>query len=82
MAMPRRSSRIWRAISCVFALELNRIDDAVIDRALETDTLAAHYKPWLVDLRMDKPYQLDDKIEQLFLEKSMTGASAFQPAVR
>ncbi|WP_276120267.1 M3 family oligoendopeptidase [Pararhizobium qamdonense] len=60
-----------------FALELNRIDDAVIDRALETDTLAAHYKPWLVDLRMDKPYQLDDKIEQLFLEKSMTGASAF-----
>ena len=26
---------------------------------------------------MDKPYQLDDKIEQLFLEKSMTGASAF-----
>ncbi|WP_426229709.1 M3 family oligoendopeptidase [Pararhizobium sp. DWP3-4] len=60
-----------------FALELNRIDDAVIDAALENDTLAAHYKPWLVDLRMDKPYQLDDKIEQLFLEKSMTGASAF-----
>ncbi len=27
--------------------------------------------------RLDKPYQLDDKIEQLFLEKSMTGAAAF-----
>ncbi len=26
---------------------------------------------------MDKPYQLDDKLEQLFLEKSMTGAAAF-----
>ncbi|WP_438751870.1 M3 family oligoendopeptidase [Pararhizobium sp. O133] len=60
-----------------FSLELNRIDDAVIDTALNNDPLAAHYKPWIVDLRLDKPYQLDDKIEQLFLEKSMTGASAF-----
>jgi oligoendopeptidase F len=60
-----------------FSLEMNRIDDAVIDAALESDALAGHYKPWIVDLRMDKPYQLDDKLEQLFLEKSMTGASAF-----
>lgn len=60
-----------------FALELNRIDDAIIDAALVNDPLAAHYKPWIVDLRLDKPYQLDDKIEQLFLEKSMTGAGAF-----
>lgn len=60
-----------------FSLELNRIDDAVIDAALAKDSLAAHYKPWLVDLRQDKPYQLDDKLEQLFLEKSMTGAAAF-----
>ena len=59
------------------SLEMNRIDDAVIDAALESDALAGHYKPWIVDLRMDKPYQLDDKLEQLFLEKSMTGASAF-----
>ncbi|MBD9627407.1 M3 family oligoendopeptidase [Ensifer sp. ENS06] len=60
-----------------FSLELNRIDDAILDKALETDAIAAHYKPWLTDLRMDKPYQLDDKLEQLFLEKSMTGAAAF-----
>jgi oligoendopeptidase F len=60
-----------------FSLELNRIDDEVIDAALATDSLAAHYKPWILDLRKDKPYQLDDKLEQLFLEKSMTGASAF-----
>ncbi|MDO9415175.1 M3 family oligoendopeptidase [Pararhizobium sp.] len=60
-----------------FALEMNRIDDAVIDGSLASDPLAAHYKPWITDLRMDKPYQLDDRIEQLFLEKSMTGAAAF-----
>ncbi|CZT33123.1 M3 family oligoendopeptidase [Rhizobium sp. 9140] len=60
-----------------FALEMNRIDDAVLDAALAADALAAHYRPWIVDLRMDKPYQLDDRLEQLFLEKSMTGAGAF-----
>ncbi|MBN7805624.1 M3 family oligoendopeptidase [Agrobacterium rosae] len=60
-----------------FALELNRIDDATIDAAMANDPLAGHYKPWLVDLRKDKPHQLEDKLEQLFLEKSMTSAAAF-----
>jgi oligoendopeptidase F len=60
-----------------FALELNRIDDAVMDACMENDPAAGHYRPWLVDLRKDKPYQLDDKLEQLFLEKSMTSAAAF-----
>ncbi|MFN7024997.1 MAG: M3 family oligoendopeptidase [Pseudorhizobium sp.] len=60
-----------------FALELNRIDDAAMDAALERDPQAAHYRPWIVDLRKDKPFQLDDRLEQLFLEKSMTSAAAF-----
>ncbi|WP_420832205.1 M3 family oligoendopeptidase [Rhizobium cauense] len=60
-----------------FALELNRIDDAVIDACMANDLDAGHYRPWLVDLRKDKPYQLEDKLEQLFLEKSMTSAAAF-----
>lgn len=60
-----------------FALELNRIDDTVIDACLDRDPAAAHYGPWIVDLRKDKPHQLDDKLEQLFLEKSMTSAAAF-----
>jgi oligoendopeptidase F len=60
-----------------FALELNRIDDAVVDACMANDPDAGHYRPWLVDLRQDKPYQLDDKLEQLFLEKSMTSAAAF-----
>ncbi|OLP61168.1 oligoendopeptidase F [Xaviernesmea oryzae] len=60
-----------------FALELNRLDDAAIDSAIANDPLAAHYAPWIRDLRLEKPYQLDDRIEQIFLEKSMTGAAAF-----
>jgi oligoendopeptidase F len=59
-----------------FALELNRIDDAVIERALETPELA-HYRPWIEDLRKEKPYQLEDRVEQLFHEKSQSGYSAW-----
>ncbi|GAC1044414.1 M3 family oligoendopeptidase [Rhizobium sp. No.120] len=60
-----------------FPLELNRIDDAVMDACMANDATAGHYRPWIVDLRKDKPHQLDDKLEQLFLEKSMTSAAAF-----
>lgn len=60
-----------------FSLELNRIDDSLLDKAIETNPAIGHYKPWLVDLRQDKPYQLDDKIEALFHEKSVTGFGAW-----
>ncbi|MCW5717758.1 MAG: M3 family oligoendopeptidase [Bauldia sp.] len=59
-----------------FTLELNKIDDAVIDAAIETSAALAHYRPWLDDLRKEKPYQLEDRVEQLFFEKSVTGAGA------
>ena len=60
-----------------FPLELNRIEDAALDRAIEGSEALAHYAPWLRDLRLDRPFQLEDRIERLFLEKSATGRSAF-----
>jgi oligoendopeptidase F len=59
-----------------FGLELNRIDDAAIERAMQTSELA-HYRPWIEDLRKDKPYQLEDRVEQLFHEKSQSGYAAW-----
>jgi oligoendopeptidase F len=59
-----------------FALEFNRIDDAVIERAMQTPELG-HYRPWIEDLRKDKPYQLEDRVEQLFHEKSQSGYAAW-----
>jgi oligoendopeptidase F len=59
-----------------FALELNRIDDAVIERAMQAPELG-HYRPWIEDLRKDKPYQLEDRVEQVFHEKSQTGYAAW-----
>jgi oligoendopeptidase F len=59
-----------------FALELNRVDDAVIERAMQTPALG-HYRPWIEDLRKDKPYQLEDRVEQLFHEKSQSSYAAW-----
>ncbi|MCO5157632.1 MAG: M3 family oligoendopeptidase [Aquamicrobium sp.] len=60
-----------------FTLEMNRIDDALIDDALDADPVFGRYRPWVVDLRQDKPYQLEDRVEQLFHEKSVTGRAAW-----
>ncbi|WP_442582325.1 M3 family oligoendopeptidase [Mesorhizobium sp. ASY16-5R] len=60
-----------------FALELNLVDDELIASALDADPTFGHYRPWVLDLRKDKPYQLEDRIEQLFHEKSVTGRGAW-----
>ena len=59
-----------------FTLELNRIDDAVLAVAME-DPALGHYRPWLEDIRRDKPHQLEDRVEELFHEKSVTGVGAW-----
>jgi len=59
-----------------FTLEFNRISDETLDQAMKNEGLA-HYRPWIEDLRKDKPYQLEDRVEQLFHEKSITGRGAW-----
>jgi len=59
-----------------FPLELNRLDDAMLETAMSHSELG-HYRPWLEDLRKEKPYQLDDKLEQLFHEKAVTARVAW-----
>ncbi|KKB76059.1 oligoendopeptidase F [Devosia soli] len=60
-----------------FELELNRIDDAELDAALARDPELGRYKTWFAELRKAKPYQLDDKLEELFHDKSVTAFSAW-----
>jgi oligoendopeptidase F len=59
-----------------FPLELNRLDDAMLEAAMSKSELG-YYRPWLEDLRKEKPYQLDDKLEQLFHEKAVTARGAW-----
>ncbi len=59
-----------------FGLELNRIDDAVMQTALQ-DPAAAHYAPFIEDLRKERPHQLSDDLERLFLDKSTSSRTAW-----
>jgi oligoendopeptidase F len=59
-----------------FTLELNRVDDAALEAAMD-DPAFGHYRPWIEDVRKEKPFQLEDRVEQLFHEKSVTGYSAW-----
>jgi len=59
-----------------FTLELNKIDDDLLEAAMKNSAALGYYRPWIEDVRKEKPYQLDDKIEQLFFEKSTTGSGS------
>jgi oligoendopeptidase F len=59
-----------------FTLELNRVDDAALEAAMR-DPALGHYRPWIEDVRKERPYQLEDRVEQLFHEKSITGYAAW-----
>jgi len=59
-----------------FELELNKIDDKALAKAMKTPALAK-YQPWLADLRKEKPFQLEEKLETLFMEKGQTSRGAF-----
>src|SRR5689334_12158333 len=59
-----------------FPLELNRLDDEMLETAMAKSELG-HYRPWLEDLRKEKPYQLEDKLEQLFHDKAVTARGAW-----
>ncbi|MGE4046132.1 MAG: M3 family oligoendopeptidase [Acetobacteraceae bacterium] len=59
-----------------FTLELNRLDDATLADKL-TDPALARYRPWLRDLRVFRPHQLNDDLERLLHEKEITGHSAW-----
>ena len=59
-----------------FTLELNRIEDELLSRLSSSEPLS-HYRPWLEDIAKEKPYQLEDRIEQLLHEKTVTGRSAW-----
>ncbi|MDG2407125.1 MAG: M3 family metallopeptidase, partial [Paracoccaceae bacterium] len=47
-----------------FTLELNRIDDAALQRLLDSNSALARYQPVFDRIRALKPYQLSDELEK------------------
>lgn len=59
-----------------FTLEINKLDERDLERFYTLEELA-RYRPWLDNIRAMKPYQLEDQIEKLLLEKNVSGRSAW-----
>ena len=59
-----------------FTLEINRLEDAELAKKMQ-DPAAAHYAPWIRDLRVMRQQELTDDLEKLFLDKSTTGRTAW-----
>ena len=59
-----------------FTLELNRLPEAALKTKLKSKKLA-RYKPWLRDIRVFRPYQLEQSLEELLHEKMVSGRNAW-----
>lgn len=59
-----------------FTIELNQIKEERIKKLLENQDLQK-YQPFIRDLRLFKPYQLNNELEKLLIEKNISGRNAF-----
>ena len=60
-----------------FSLELNLLSEEQLRAAYEAHPALMYYEPWLRDSRAFRPYQLDEKLERLMLDKSITSEAAW-----
>ncbi|WP_343562120.1 M3 family oligoendopeptidase [Kiloniella sp. b19] len=74
-AMQERITRLSAEV-LFFELEMNKLDEDHL-QGLIRETGLAVYEPWLRDLRAQRDHQLDDEMERLLLDKSVSGRSAW-----
>lgn len=55
-----------------FPLELNKISDARLQQLFKQSKSLSVYKQVIEDIRVEKPHQLNEDLEKLFLDKSLT----------
>ena len=63
-------------VTLFFTLELNRLPEAVLRKQLKNRT-AARYASWIRDVRVFRPHMLDDDLEKILHEKSVTGRASW-----
>jgi oligoendopeptidase F len=63
-------------LTLFFTLEINRLEDDVL-AAQVAEGKAAHYGPWIRDVRAFRAHQLSDDLEKLLHEKSVSGRAAW-----
>lgn len=60
-----------------FTIDLNSINEEQLNKAISENQDLAFYRPWLRRLRAMKEYQLDEKLEQLLSDKSITSTQVW-----
>lgn len=60
-----------------FTLEINKIEDLLLSKALNESSELTYYQPWLEKIRLFRPYQLSHDLEKLLLEKSLTSSQGW-----
>ncbi len=68
---------VFTAPLVFYTLEINRLDDAELDKMLASNADLARYTPIFEQLRAMKPYQLSDELEKFLHDQSSVGASAW-----
>lgn len=62
--------------SIFFTLEINQLSNEKLQEYLQ-DPQVAHYQPWLEMVRIFKPHELSQEMEELLADKSMTSSAAW-----
>ena len=60
-----------------FTLELNKIPDDRLEELFAESKSLTVYKQVIDDIRVEKPHQLNERLEKLFLDKSITSSDAW-----
>ena len=60
-----------------FTLELNKIPDDRLEELFAESRSLTVYKQVIDDIRVEKPHQLNERLEKLFLDKSITSSDAW-----
>lgn len=60
-----------------FTLEINKISDQALEEKLKSSEKLQRYYPWLRDVRVMRPYQLADDVEEILYEKSITSSHSW-----
>lgn len=60
-----------------FTLDLNNIADPALATAYKANAELRRYQPWIDNSRLFRPHQLENKLEELLHEKSLTSRSAW-----
>ncbi len=58
-------------------LELNRLEEAALEKTIAGSRDLQRWRPWLRDLRVFRPHQLSDEAEKLLHEKDVSGRAAW-----